>query len=103
MSGKNIWTDWCGDQVFTSEPNGTFFNGTTRQFATGLICETGISAHGSSLTADDFHEVDEIFSSGNILKVVPVIGIEGCDIPAGAIARKARSLYRGWVHAEERA
>jgi len=48
----------------------------------------------------DFQEAEEIFSSGNISKVVPVIGFEGRDIGAGPIAKRARQLYWDWAHAD---
>lgn len=88
-----------GGEVFTPVPNGTFLNGITRQRVTGLLRDAGIPVHEVNLTIDDFHEAEEIFSSGNISKVVPVIGFEGRDVPAGPIAAKARSLYWEWAHA----
>lgn len=88
-----------GGEVFTPAPNGTFLNGITRQRVTGLLRDAGVTVHEVNLTVDDFHEAEEIFSSGNISKVVPVIGFEGRDVPAGPIAAKARALYWEWAHA----
>lgn len=88
-----------GGEVFTPVPNGTFLNGITRQRITGLLRDAGVAVHEVNLTVDDFHEAEEIFSSGNISKVVPVIGFEGRDVPAGPIAAKARALYWDWAHA----
>lgn len=88
-----------GGEVFTPVPNGTFLNGITRQRITGLLRDAGVAVHEVNLTVDDFHEAEEIFSSGNISKVVPVIGFEGRDVPAGPVAAKARALYWDWAHA----
>ena len=92
-----------GDEVFTPAPNGTFLNGITRQRVISLLREAGTTVHEVNLTVEDFHEADEIFSSGNISKVVPVIGFEGRSIPAGAVAKKARDLYWDWAHAKRAA
>lgn len=46
----------------------------------------------------DFRTADEIFSTGNISKVVPVIGFDERPLPFGPIARMARQLYMDWAH-----
>ena len=87
-----------GGEVFTPAPNGTFLNGITRQRVSQLLREAGTPVHEVNLTVEDFHEADEIFSSGNISKVVPVIGFEGRELGVGEIAKKARALYWDWAH-----
>jgi len=52
-----------------------------------------------TLTVQDFMEADEIFSTGNISKVIPVSRIEDRELAYGPITRKARSLYMEWAHA----
>jgi len=89
-----------GGEVFTPAPNGTFLDGITRQRVIGLLRGAGVTVHEMSLTVADFQEAEEIFSSGNISKVVPVIGFEGRDIGAGPIAKRARQLYWDWAHAD---
>jgi len=42
---------------------------------------------------------EEIFSTGNISKVVPVIGFDDNELQVGPIARKARDLYWDWAKA----
>ena len=88
-----------GGEVFTPVPNGTFLNGITRQRVITLLRDAGVSVHETTLTVDDFREADEIFSSGNISKVVPVIGFDDKKLEFGPIARKARQLYLDWAHA----
>ena len=87
-----------GDEVFTPLPNGTFLNGITRQRVIGLLRGAGVTVHEVTLTVDDFHQADEIFSTGNISKLVPCIGFEGRTLAFGPIAKKARALYFDWAH-----
>ena len=88
-----------GGEVFTPAPNGTFLNGITRQRVIGLLREAGTTVHETTLTVDDFREAEEIFSTGNISKVVPVIGLDGNALQFGPVARKARQLYWDWAKA----
>ncbi len=88
-----------GGEVFTPVPNGTFLNGITRQRVIALLREAGVSVHEVTLSVEDFRNAEEIFSSGNISKVVPVIGFDGRELPFGPIARKARQLYWDWAKA----
>ncbi len=84
--------------AFTPAPNGTFLTGITRSRTMGLLAEAGIRTVEKTLTVKDFMAADEIFSTGNHSKVVPVIRIEGRDLQAGPVARKARELYWEWAH-----
>jgi len=86
------------DEVFTPVPNGTFLNGITRQRVIGLLREAGYAVHEVTLSLDDFREADEIFSTGNMSKVVPVIGFDEKKFPYGPVTRKARELYLSWAH-----
>ncbi len=87
-----------GGEVFTPIPNGTFLNGITRQRVIGLLRGGGVTVHEITLGVEDFREADEIFSTGNISKVVPVIGFDGKALEFGPIARRARALYIDWAH-----
>lgn len=89
-----------GGEVFTPVPNGTFLNGITRQRVIGLLRHAGLAVHEVTLSVDDFHAAEEIFSSGNISKVVPVVGFEGRVLPVGPITERARALYWEWSHAD---
>ncbi len=85
--------------VFTPAPNGTFLTGITRSRAINLLREAGTEVVEKSLSVADFMDADEIFSTGNHSKVVPVIKIEDRELQAGPAARKARELYMDWAHA----
>jgi branched-chain amino acid aminotransferase len=88
-----------GGEVFTPIPNGTFLDGITRQRVIGLLRSAGVTVHEATLTVEDFRTADEIFSSGNLSKVVPVVAFENRRLPFGPLAAKARALYWEWAHA----
>lgn len=88
-----------GGEAFTPIPNGTFLDGITRQRVIRLLREAGVTVHETTLTVKDFEEADEIFSTGNMSKVMPVTRFETRDLPFGPVARKARQLYWDWAHA----
>jgi len=84
--------------VLTPAANGTFLAGITRARTIDLLAGYGFRTTETTLSVKDFLEADEIFSTGNHSKVVPVIRIEGRDLQAGPVARKARDLYWEWAH-----
>ncbi|MEL6691287.1 MAG: branched-chain amino acid aminotransferase [Pseudomonadota bacterium] len=89
-----------GGEVFTPAANGTFLNGITRQRVIALLREAGLSVHETTLSIADFHEADEIFSSGNLSKIVPVTKFEDRELSVGPVAKRARALYWDWAHAD---
>lgn len=84
--------------IQTPAPNGTFLSGITRFRTMTLLGETGMPVIEKSLKVDDFVEADEIFSTGNHSKVVPIVRIEDRDLQPGPVAKKARELYWEWAH-----
>jgi branched-chain amino acid aminotransferase len=84
--------------VFTPVPNGTFLSGITRNRAIKLMREAGTDVVEKSLSVKDFLEADEIFSTGNHSKVVPVIRFEDREFQAGPVARLTREAYMDWAH-----
>jgi len=90
----------CRDgAVFTPAPNGTFLNGITRQRVIKLLRDAGISVVETTLSYRDIQTADEIFSSGNYSKVMPVNRIEDRSLQPGPLYRKARELYWEYAHA----
>jgi branched-chain amino acid aminotransferase len=84
--------------VFTPAANGTFLSGITRARTIVLLEGSGIHTTEKTLSVRDFLEADEIFSTGNHSKVVPVIRIEDRELQPGPVAGKARELYWEWAH-----
>jgi len=89
-----------GGQVFTPAPNGTFLSGITRSRAIELLRSSGVDVVEKTLTVSDFLDADEIFSTGNHSKVVPIVRIEHRELQPGPMARKARDLYWEFAHAK---
>jgi branched-chain amino acid aminotransferase len=85
--------------VYTPIPNGTFLAGITRRRVIGLLRDAGITVIEKILTYQDFEQADEIFSTGNYSKVVPVTRIDGRSLSFGPIYTKARELYWSFAHA----
>jgi branched-chain amino acid aminotransferase len=83
---------------FTPVPTGAFLDGITRQRVIGLLRAAGTEVVEKSLTVADFLVADEIFSTGNYSKVVPVTRFEGRDLQPGPVAAQARKLYWDWAH-----
>jgi branched-chain amino acid aminotransferase len=97
LASSNVFMVRDGE-VFTPAPNGTFLNGITRQRVMGLLRDNGVTVTETTLRVEDFREADEIFSTGNHSKVVPVIGFDDKQLSYGPVAQKARKLYWDWAH-----
>jgi branched-chain amino acid aminotransferase len=84
--------------VLTPMPNGTFLNGITRQRVIGLLREADIPVVETTLSYRDFETADEIFSTGNYSKVMPVVRIDARSLQPGPLYRRARELYWDFAH-----
>ncbi|PSM18522.1 branched chain amino acid aminotransferase [Nitratireductor sp. StC3] len=85
-------------EVFTPIANGTFLSGITRARAIALLDAAGLRVNEKTLSVGDFLNADEIFSTGNHSKVVPVIQIEDRRLQPGPVAERVRALYWEWAH-----
>jgi branched-chain amino acid aminotransferase len=94
---SNIWIVRDGVAI-TPVPNGSFLNGITRQRLIGLMRADGIAVVEKTVTIDEVRSADEIFSSGNYGKVMPVIKFEERDLQPGPVYRRARELYWDFAH-----
>jgi branched-chain amino acid aminotransferase len=84
--------------VYTPIPNGTFLAGITRQRVIGLLRDAGITVIEKVMAYQDLETADEIFSTGNYSKIVPVNRIDGYFLHPGPIYNKARELYWSFAH-----
>jgi branched-chain amino acid aminotransferase len=84
--------------VYTPLPNGTFLAGITRRRVIGLLRDNKITVIEKTLAYPDFEKADEIFSTGNYSKVVPVTRIGDRSLPFGPVYTKARELYWAFAH-----
>lgn len=88
-------------EVFTPIPNGTFLAGITRARHMENMNSEGLKVHETVLSFDDFHEADEVFLSGNMMKVTPVAAFDGTTYEIGAnlnpVTRRVREMYWDWA------
>ncbi|MBO6719115.1 MAG: branched-chain amino acid aminotransferase [Rhizobiaceae bacterium] len=84
--------------AMTPAPNGTFLSGITRSRVISLLRASGVEVQEKTLTVQDFLDADEVFSTGNHSKVVPIIRVEDRHLQAGPTMKKARELYWEWAH-----
>lgn len=84
-------------EIFTPVPNGTFLDGITRQRAIKLFRAAGETVHETTLSFDDFRAADEVFMTGNISKVTPVIAFDDTRYEHGPVAKRLRTAYWDWA------
>jgi branched-chain amino acid aminotransferase len=85
--------------VYTSVANGTFLAGITRRRVIGLLRDAGVTVNEAVLRYSDLQSADELFSTGNASKVLPITKIDDRSLQPGPIYRKARELYWAFAHA----
>lgn len=84
--------------VFTPIPNGTFLAGITRARHIENMRRAGMQVHETVMTFDDFHAADEVFLSGNLMKVTPVSAFEDTKYGVGPVTEQVRQLYWDWAY-----
>lgn len=77
----------------TPVPSGCFLNGITRQRVISLLRADGVDVRETTLRIEDFMQADEIWTTGNAQKVMPVTRLEDRDYQFGPMAKRARELY----------
>jgi branched-chain amino acid aminotransferase len=85
--------------VFTPVANGCFLAGITRARVIWLLRDAGYSVEEKTLSIFDFLDADEIFTTGNYMKVVSVTRLEDRRLPVGPIGATAKKLYWDWAFA----
>ena len=87
--------------VFTPVANGTFLAGITRARHIENLRADGVEVVEKVLSFADFHAADEVFLSGNMMKVTPVTGFDGTVYQTGPLTRRARALYWDWAASQQ--
>jgi branched-chain amino acid aminotransferase len=85
------------NEVFTPVPNGTFLVGITRQRHIKHFVDNGIKVHETVLTYDHFYRADEVFMSGNMMKITPITAFESTSYQTGPLTKMARDMYWDWA------
>ena len=97
LATSNIFLAKDGVAI-TPLANGTFLAGVTRRRVIQLLRAAGEAVEEVRVTVDDLKRADEIFSTGNHAKVVPITRIEDRDLQPGPLYQKARQLYWDYAH-----
>jgi len=97
LATSNIFAAKDGT-VFTPVANGTFLAGITRQRVIGLLRDAGVKVVEKTMSYEDLLKSDEIFSTGNYSKVVPVTRIDNKPLEFGPFYKRARELYWAFAH-----
>jgi branched-chain amino acid aminotransferase len=93
---SNIWIAKDG-VAYTPALNGTFLNGITRQRTIANLKASGMSVVEKTLSVADVLAADEVFTTGNYSKVMPITKVGDTAFQPGSTFRKARQLY--WDYA----
>ena len=83
--------------VQTPVENGTFLAGITRRRVIDLLRQDGCTVEETVLTFEDFHAASEVFSTGNMAKVLPVSRFDDTGYQSGTVASRAREIYWDWA------
>ncbi|HET6805634.1 MAG TPA: branched-chain amino acid aminotransferase [Frateuria sp.] len=89
--------------VYTPAPDGTFLAGITRARVMELLRDAGIEVVECRMPWQDVLEADEVFSTGNFGKVLPVHRIDDRHYPHGPVTQLAHDLYRAFAHGSSHA
>jgi branched-chain amino acid aminotransferase len=85
-------------QVHTPVPNRCFLPGVKRHRVIQLLRQSGTTVHERTITRSELLAADEIFSTGNFGKVLPLTRICKRDLQPGPVYRRTRSLYWDFAH-----
>jgi len=97
LATANFWIVKDGTAI-TPVPNGCFLNGITKQRVMRLLEERGIKVVEARVTWQDVLTADEVFSTGNYGKVIPITRVEDRSLQPGPVYTAAREAYWDWAH-----
>jgi branched-chain amino acid aminotransferase len=63
-----------------------------------LLRDAGVPVFERTISWAEVMDADEVFSTGNYSKVVPVTKVEDRTFPNGPVGRRARGLYWDFAH-----
>jgi branched-chain amino acid aminotransferase len=92
LASANVWIVKDG-VAMTPAVNGTFLAGVTRNRTIELFKATGVPVRETTLSFEDVLAADEVFTTGNYGKVLPITRVESQDFQRGRITDKARKNY----------
>ncbi len=98
LATANLWIAKDG-AAHTPAANGTFLAGITRARVIDLLRKDGIEVVERAIGFDEVLAADEVFSTGNYGKVLPITQVEDHDFQPGPVAGRARELYFDYAKA----
>jgi branched-chain amino acid aminotransferase len=101
LTSANLWIA-KGGVAKTPKPNGTFLAGVTRRRVLELLRGIGQAVEETTLSVEDVLNADEVFSTGNWGKVMPITRVEDRHFQPGPLAAKARQLYFDFAYSTEK-
>ena len=96
LGTSNLWLARDGAAI-TPAPNGTFLDGITRRRTMALLREAGIEVRETQVAWSDVLGADEVFSTGNLGKVLPITRVEDRAFQPGPVYGRAREAYFAWA------
>lgn len=84
-------------EILTPIANGTFLAGITRARHMSNLAAEGMPVREAVLSFEDFRQADEVFISGNMSKVTPVLEFDGTHYQSGPVTRRVREMYWDWA------
>jgi len=99
LATANVWMVKDGE-AHTPVPNGTFLNGVTRRRVAALLEKAGVTVRERTITYPELLKADELFTTGNYGKVMPITRIEQQNLQPGPVYAKARELYWAFAHGD---
>jgi branched-chain amino acid aminotransferase len=97
LATANLWIGKDG-VLHTPVPNGTFLNGITRQRTIELMRNAGFKVLERSISWRNVMEADEVFSTGNYGKVLPVTRVDDRHLQPGPLYQRTREAYWDYSH-----
>ena len=89
-----------GDEVRTAPLSNLILPGITREIVVGLCRANDIPLREEPLSAAELREADELFLTGTITEVVPIISLDGTvvgDGGPGPLSTRIEDLYRAEI------
>ena len=88
-----------GGVAATPKPNGTFLDGITRRRVIALLRAAGTRVEERAIRPEELTRADELFSTGNWAKVLPITRYESRTLAPGPVFTLARQAYWDFAHA----
>ena len=92
LGTSNLWLAKDGVAI-TPAANGTFLAGITRRRVLDLLRADGVEVREETVSVEDLATADEVFSTGNLGKVLPVVRVDDRRLQPGPLFSRARDLY----------